>query len=73
MYMVTFLPAVFRMIGVRIIDALLYYYYYYYYYCYYYDRITGNKLCGHVGHKRSGYSILVEKSEGEYLSLHVRL
>jgi hypothetical protein len=63
--MVTFLPAVVCMIGVRINDTLLYYYYD--------DRITRNKLCGHLGHKRSGYSILVENFEGEYLSLHVIL
>jgi len=61
MYMVTFLPTVVRMIGVRIIDALLYYYYYYYYHY----RITGNKFSGHVGHKRSGYSILMGNCEGE--------
>jgi hypothetical protein len=54
------------MVGVWIIDALHYYYYYY-------DRITGRKLCGHVGHKRSGYSVLVGNCEGELPSTNMRL
>jgi len=50
MYMVTFLPTVVRMIGVQIIDAVLYDYDYYYYYYY---RITENKFCAHVGHREA--------------------